>query len=98
MLASPVSRPSDESAGPRAHTEVATLSLTGIQLQSTTENEGLDKTLMSVLSSPSFSVVDCSWMPVRDSVATSVWARGPALSSDGRDTGEANTSQDAELI
>ena len=54
--------------------------------------------ILSVFSSPSFSVVDCSWMPVRDSVATSVWARGPALSSDGRDTGEANTSQVAELI
>ena len=54
--------------------------------------------ILSVLSSPSFSVVDCSWMPVRDSVATSVWASGPALSSDGRDTGEANTSQVAELI
>ena len=54
--------------------------------------------ILSVFSSPSFSVVDCSWMPVRDSVATSVWARGPALSSDGRDTGEANTPQVAELI
>ena len=53
---------------------------------------------LSVLSSPSFSVVDCSWMPVRDSVATSVWASGPALSSDGRDTCEADTSQVAELI
>ena len=54
--------------------------------------------ILSVLSSPSFAAADCSWMPVRDSVATSVWARGPALSSDGRDTGEANTSQVAELI
>ena len=54
--------------------------------------------ILSVLSSPSFAAADCSWMPVRDSVATSVWARGPALSSDGRDTGEANTPQVAELI
>ena len=42
MLASPVSRPSDEGAGPLAHTEVATLFLTVIQLQSAAANEGLD--------------------------------------------------------
>ena len=53
---------------------------------------------LSVFSSPSFAAADCSWMTVKDSVATSVWASGPALSSDGRDTGEANTSQVAELI
>ena len=54
--------------------------------------------ILSVLSSPSFAAADCSWMTVKDSVATSVWASDPALSSDGRDTGEANTSQVAELI
>ena len=54
--------------------------------------------ILSVFSSPSFATPDCNWMTVSDSVATSVWASGPALSSDGRDTGEANTSQVAELI
>jgi hypothetical protein len=54
--------------------------------------------ILSVLSSPSFAAADCNWMTVRNSVATSVWASGPAPSSDGRDTGEANTSQVAELI
>ena len=45
VLASQVSRPSDESAGPLAHTEVATLLPTVIQLQSAAANEGLEKTL-----------------------------------------------------
>ena len=54
--------------------------------------------ILSVFSSSSFAAADCSWMTVKDSVATSVWASDPALSSDGRDTGEANTSQVAELI
>ena len=54
--------------------------------------------ILSAFSSPSFAAADCNWTTVRNSVATSVWASGPALSSDGRDTGEANTSQVAELI
>jgi hypothetical protein len=54
--------------------------------------------ILSVFSSSSFAAADCSWMTVKDSVATSVWASGPALSSDGRDTCEADTSQVAELI
>ena len=54
--------------------------------------------ILSVFSSPSFAAADCNWLTVRDSVATSVWASGPALSSDGRDTCEANTSQTGRLI
>ena len=54
--------------------------------------------ILSVFSSPSFAAADCNWLTVRDSVATSVWASGPALSSDGRDTCEANTSQARRLI
>ena len=54
--------------------------------------------ILSVFPSPSFAAADCSWMIVRDSVALSVWARGPALSSDGSDTCEANTSQAGRLI
>lgn len=54
--------------------------------------------ILSVFSSPSFATPDCNWMTVSDSVATSVWASGPALSSDGRDTCEANTSQTGRLI
>ena len=54
--------------------------------------------ILSAFSSPSFAAADCNWMTVRNSVATSVWASGLALSSDGRDTGEANTPQVAELI
>ena len=53
---------------------------------------------LSVFSSPSFAAADCSWMTVRDSVSTLVWASGPALSSDGRDTCEANTAQVGGLI
>ena len=53
---------------------------------------------LSVFSSPSFAAADCSWMTVRDSVSTLVWASGPALSSDGRDTGEANTAKVGGLI
>ena len=54
--------------------------------------------ILSVFSSPSFAAADCNWLTVRDSVATSVWASGPALSSDGRDTCEADTSQTGKLI
>ena len=54
--------------------------------------------ILSVFSSPSFAAADCNWLTVRDSVATSVWASGPALSSNGRDTCEANTSQTGRLI
>ena len=54
--------------------------------------------ILSVFSSPSFATPDCNWMTVSDSVATSVWASGPALSSDGRDTCEADTSQTGKLI
>jgi len=54
--------------------------------------------ILSVFSSPSFATPDCNWMTVSDSVATSVWASGPALSSDGRDTCEADTSHTGELI
>ena len=54
--------------------------------------------ILSAFSSPTFAAADCSWMTVKDSVATSVWASDPALSADGRDTGEADTSQVAELI
>ena len=54
--------------------------------------------ILSVFSSPSFAAADCNWLTVRGSVATSVWASGPALSSDGRDTCEANTSQAGRLI
>ena len=54
--------------------------------------------ILSVLSSPSFAAADCSWMTVRDSVSTFVWASSPALSSDGRDTGEANTAKVGGLI
>ena len=54
--------------------------------------------ILSVFSSPSFAAPDCNWMTASDSVATSVGARGPALSSDGRDTCEANTSKAGGLI
>ena len=54
--------------------------------------------ILSVFSTSSFTAAACSWMTVKDSVATSVWASDPALSADGRDTGEADTSQVAELI
>ena len=54
--------------------------------------------ILSAFSSPSFATPDCSSMTVRNGVATSVWASGPALSSDGRDTCKADTSQVAELI
>ena len=54
--------------------------------------------ILSVFSSPSFATPDCNWMTVSDSVATSVWASGPALSSDGRDTCEADTSQTGKRI
>ena len=53
---------------------------------------------LSVFSSPSFAAADCNWTTVSNSVATSVGARGPALSSDGRDTCEANTSKAGGLI
>ena len=54
--------------------------------------------ILSVFSSPSFAAADCNWMTVSSSVATSVGASGPALSSDDRDTCEANTSQAGRLI
>ena len=54
--------------------------------------------ILSAFSGPSFATPDCNWMTVSDSVATSVWASGPALSSDGRDTCEADTSHTGELI
>ena len=54
--------------------------------------------ILSVFSSPSFATPDCSSMTVRNGVATSVGASGPALSSDGRDTREASTSQAGRLI
>ena len=54
--------------------------------------------ILSVFLSPSFGTPDCNWMTVSDSVATSVWASGPALSSDDRYTGEADTSQAGRLI
>ncbi len=53
--------------------------------------------ILSVFSSPSFAAADCNWMTVGSSVATSVWASGPALSSDGLDTWEASTSQAGRL-
>ena len=49
--------------------------------------------ILSVLSSPSFAAADCNWMTVRNSVATSAWASGLALSSDGRYVYGTNTSQ-----
>ena len=54
--------------------------------------------ILSVFPSPSFAAADCSWMTARDSVAPSVGASGPALSSDDCDTCEANTSQAGRLI
>ena len=54
--------------------------------------------ILSVFSSTSFAATDCNWMTASDSVATSVWASARALSSDGRDTCEADTSQTGELI
>ena len=49
--------------------------------------------ILSAFSSPSFAAADCNWMTVRNSVATSAWASGLALSSDGRYVYGTNTSQ-----
>ena len=59
--------------------------------------EGAVLLILSAFSSPSFAAADCNWMTVGSSVATSVWASGPALSSDGLDTWEASTSQAGRL-
>ena len=48
---------------------------------------------LSVFSRSSFAAPDWSLTPLRDSVATSVWTSGSALSSDARHIKETNTSQ-----
>jgi hypothetical protein len=48
---------------------------------------------LSVFSRSSFAAPDWSTTPLRDSVATSMWASGSALSSDSSYVDEANTSQ-----
>ena len=55
--------------------------------------EGAVLLILSAFSSPSFAAADCNWMTVRNSVATSAWASGLALSSDGRYVYGTNTSQ-----
>ena len=48
---------------------------------------------LSVFSRSSFAAPDWSKMPLRDSVATSMWASGSAFLSDARHIEETNTSQ-----
>ena len=48
---------------------------------------------LSVFSRSSFAAPDWNTTPLRDSVATSVWASGSALSSDGSYVDEAKTSR-----
>ena len=54
---------------------------------------GAGPLFLSVFSRSSFAAPDWSTTPLRDSVATSVWASGSALLSDARHMEETNTSQ-----
>ena len=49
--------------------------------------------ILRVFSRLSFAAPDWSTTPLRNSISTSVWASGVALSSNGRYVYEANTSQ-----